>query len=683
MHSLRHWSHRSTFLPLFAIANALVGGCVGPSRDGVGGGGGRIVQDASLDRATNGGTGGGATGGFGGTIVPPPPPADANPSDGLCSDQCFLPGGQFCGRIGSNCGSGWVDCPDSCGVAGFLCGGSGLPNICGASRDSGVCKAVSCHQPGGQYCGVIGGGCGDALDCGDCPAPLTCGGGGTPRVCGLTGGDCIPAVCTAGSVTFCGSIGDGCGKLLDCGACPGDARCIDNVCGASCPLCTQVPQCDGGVGTSVSGIAVTAALTNPHPLPGAIVFIPNVTAGAKLPPLADGPGCSQCASPSVHDVVVFAITGPDGRFVLRNVPAGNAIPIVVQIGAWRRQTTIEVSPCVDNPLPAGTVRLPRSHTEGDIPLTALATGSHDTMECLLRKIGVEDAEFTNPSGTGRVHLYHSTGATIDAATPDESALKGMATGEGSWGRYHQVLLPCEGAEILETSEALANLTDYANRGGRVLATHFSYVWLFRNGSLGTIGTWSTGSANPPTPLGADVVTSFMAGADFATWLGAVGALSRTMPPQMSITAPHADLGAITAGSGTKLWLSSFSPATTQAVSVEMPTSLPADKSCGRVIFSDFHGGASAAPSATFPRECDADMTLSSEEKALEFMLFYLGSCAGPRVAPPTVLPPPAPPAPPPPSPPRRPPPPAPQMNASVRVIEFLPTPRGPIDVGGE
>jgi len=335
----------------------------------------------------------------------------------------------------------------------------------------------------------------------------------------------------------------------------------------------------------------------------------------------------------------------------------------------RRQTTIDVLPCVDNALPAGTVRLPRNHGEGDIPLTAVATGSDDRMECLLRKIGVDDAEFTNPAGPGRIHLYHSTGAAIDAATPEESELKGTASGGGSWGRYSQVLLPCEGAEILETSEALANFTDYANRGGRVLATHFSYVWLFGNDALGNLGTWTTGNASPPPPLVVDVVTSFAAGGDFRTWLAAVGALSGATPPQISITAPHADLGALTLGSGTKLWLSSFSPATTQAVSVEMPIPLPPDKSCGRVIFSDFHAPARAAPNATFPGECDSDMTLSAEEKALEFMLFELGSCAGPRVAPPIVRPPPAPPPPPPPVPPRPPLPPPPDVNATLRIVE--------------
>jgi hypothetical protein len=292
---------------------------------------------------------------------------------------------------------------------------------------------------------------------------------------------------------------------------------------------------------------VTAALSAPHPLYGAKVFIPNITPGTKLPPLADGPSCTTCQPSTRADAVAATVTGPDGRFMLYDVPAGSGIPIVVQLGGWRMQTTIDVMPCVDTALPLGKLRLPRNHTEGDIPLTALVTGNDDKMECLLRKLGVDDSEFTNPTGGGRIHLYRANGAAIDANTPDDAVLKGSATDAGTFGRYGQILLPCQGAEHLETAETLTHFTDYVNRGGHVLATHFSYAWLFHNGAFAGIGNWTPGTTDPAAPLATDVVTSSNSGADMGTWLGLVGALSRPAPPQMQIAAPHADLGALATG----------------------------------------------------------------------------------------------------------------------------------------
>ena len=49
--------------------------------------------------------------------------------------------------------------------------------------------------------------------------------------------------------------------------------------------------------------------------------------------------------------------------------------------------------------------------EGDIPLTAMVTGDVDALECVLRKIGVDDAEFTTPAGGGRIQFYVANGPT--------------------------------------------------------------------------------------------------------------------------------------------------------------------------------------------------------------------------------------------------------------------------------
>ena len=44
--------------------------------------------------------------------------------------------------------------------------------------------------------------------------------------------------------------------------------------------------------------------------------------------------------------------------------------------------------------------MPQNHTQGDIPLIAIATGSADQVECVLLKMGISQSEFTDPGGRG-------------------------------------------------------------------------------------------------------------------------------------------------------------------------------------------------------------------------------------------------------------------------------------------
>jgi hypothetical protein len=81
-------------------------------------------------------------------------------------------------------------------------------------------------------CGLNGDGCGGVLNCGMCSAPEICGGGGVPSQCGglPEGSVCQPLDCTQQGVS-CGPVGDGCGNLIQCGACMPPMSCVDGACG--------------------------------------------------------------------------------------------------------------------------------------------------------------------------------------------------------------------------------------------------------------------------------------------------------------------------------------------------------------------------------------------------------------------------------------------------------------------
>src|ERR1019366_9340961 len=131
------------------------------------------------------------------------------------------------------------------------------------------------------------------------------------------------------------------------------------------------------------------------------------------------------------------------------------IPLVVQLGKWRRQITIDIThACGNNPIADGTVRLPRNQGEGNIPLTAVTTGASDALECVLRKMGIDAAEFQLPTTTtGRIKIYQETGASFTTGTtPSADSLWGGTGTKGGAGKngqpglasYDVVLLPCPG-----------------------------------------------------------------------------------------------------------------------------------------------------------------------------------------------------------------------------------------------
>ena len=542
-----------------------------------------------------------------------------------------------CGSASANCGPVADGCGGllMCGTcpAGTTCGGGGRASVCGSggAADAGrACVPRTCGSASAN-CGPVADGCGGLLMCGTCPAGTTCGGGGVASVCGAP--RCVPRTCTQARAN-CGPVADGCGALLDCGLCAPGTTCggggTPSVCGApggstACTgLCLRRAMCAGGATTTISGTVVTPAMVSPDPLYNAVVYIPNTA----VAPFTPGVSCDRCGAATSGSPVVSAVTGPDGRFVLRDVPVGANIPLVIQLGRWRRQVTISnVASCVDNALPTTLTRLPRSRAEGDIPLMAMVTGNVDALECVLRKIGIADSEFTTPAGGGRVQLYVANGANAGRNTPAASDLYNTPA---TLSRYDMVLFACEGAHIEKPPAAQRNLVEYANAGGRVFTTHFSYTWLYNVAPFSSVATWRTRQTNPGNPLTGIIDTSFPRGQAFAQWLTLVGAA--TGLNRISINDPRHDVDAVVAP--TARWIYSSTPATVQHLTFNTPVAAAPETQCGRVLFSDFHVSNGRTSGQTFPSECSGT-TLTAQEKVLEFMLFDLASCVTPDLPRPT------------------------------------------------
>src|SRR5262249_45048751 len=118
------------------------------------------------------------------------------------------------------------------------------------------------------------------------------------------------------------------------------------------------------------------------PIYNALVYVPT----AALADIPDGPNGPTCASGSP---MVHANSDAHGNFKLENVPAGSNVPLVIQVGKWRRAVTIASVPaCTTTAVDAGLTRLPRDSSEGHIPHIAISTGREDSLECLPRDLGI-------------------------------------------------------------------------------------------------------------------------------------------------------------------------------------------------------------------------------------------------------------------------------------------------------
>jgi hypothetical protein len=518
-------------------------------------------------------------------------------------------------------------------------GSGGLPFNSGDGGMGGhhCSTQVTCADMGAD-CGPISDGCNGVLECGECSEPETCGGSGTANVCGQF--VCQAQTC-ADLGANCGPVGDGCGEVLECGSCSLPERCggdgsTPSVCSVPswCTnLCLQQLDCPVGTTTSVSGKVYAPGRGNApgDPLLNALVYVPNAQVDAFTP----GVSCETCEASVSGSPLVSATTGADGSFVLENVPVGQDIPLVIQLGRWRRQVTIPaVTACQDNPIGWELTRLPRNKSEGDIPKMAIVTGAVDELECVLRKIGIEDAEFTQPSGDGRVHMFMGMGApgsSRGAGTPNESTLWGD---QATLDQYDMLLFPCQGNEYYTQRAPAASwaamwdrVKAYTAAGGRIFSTHYSYVWLTGKPSIGTgpgpwesVATWNVNQSSLSNQDGV-INTTFPKGEAFAQWLLNVGASS--VLGAMPVNVVRHDTDAVTSA---QLWMSASNPA---GVPLHFTFNTPIDETpenqCGRVVFSDFHVSNANNGGTTFPNEC-SNGAMTPQEKLVEFMLFDLASC---------------------------------------------------------
>src|SRR6185503_1141847 len=355
------------------------------------------------------------------------------------------------------------------------------------------------------------------------------------------------------------------------------------------------------------------------PLYNILVYVPNTTPSA----ITSGAACDKCDTYVTGTPIAVALTDAQGRFSLKGVPSGTNIPLVIQTGKWRRQITVaNVPACTSTALTdKNQTRLPRNKSEGDIPLIAVATGGSDALECLVRTVGIDETEFTNDSGTGRVQLFQGYRASPTMmANGTSSALR---SADNLWAsltsmrKYDVVLMACEGDDGPSegrTAAQYAAVRGYADIGGRIFGSHYHNNWIRSedgqpNQGYPKVVNFSSGAHgldNPvPFPLMIDV--SFPKGVAFRDWLVNVGA--STTPGTLAIVDGEHTIDSVVAGVAQQ-WVYgsdiSRSPAKPVVEYFSFTTPVGSANVCGRMVFTTSTPRWAAGRTRPSPSRCDAE-----------------------------------------------------------------------------
>ena len=487
-----------------------------------------------------------------------------------------------------------------------------------------------------------------------------------------TGFHCSPEGKCDASCTAAG------GQCGDNSTCTDDGRCIDVNTPCTGLQCAVVDCAAKNMPpTTISGTVF--APNGTLPLFGVSVYVPNKDPGAFKP----GVACGSCANGLPGEPIVTTTTDDKGNFSLQGVPSGANIPVVITIGKWRRQLTVSsVASCATQAMDPTETRLPASKDDTtpntksvDLPLIAISTGHADSLECLMRRLGIADKEITTDTQGGRIHLYSDTKATTNVAKTngvgtssfaaafaggtgtfsDSKTLWGTAADPGKLKDYDIVILSCEGAQHAETKPqaAMDHLKAYADIGGRVFLSHWHNVWL-----EGT--TQDTAGAKPAVW---DAIASFEdnvmdpgngtkdtidenptnnpKGVSFANWMLNVQKDS-PVRDQVTIADGTAKRTAKQINDPNKaerwVYLQTGTEQVPQNFQFTTPNEVPLENRCGKVVFSDMHVSDSPILDSNknvlpYPSSCasrpppPADQ-LTDQEKALAFMFFDISSCVG-------------------------------------------------------
>lgn len=393
-------------------------------------------------------------------------------------------------------------------------------------------------------------------------------------------------------------------------------------------LYCQIPKCPAGTSTEIVGRLFAG--NGKDPIPGAAVFVP-VHSLPEFPPTL---GCDLCNS--IPTSVAVTATEPDGSFRLRGVPAGS-IPVVARLGRFQRVLQMEAIPCAENTVPSDPdtsgkgIRMPKKSRElssqDNVPRIAVVSGDYDQLECVLKRIGVEELDMYNGRATGTTN------------PPAIAEMGTLLTDEKKLLSYNILIVNCTDNQyqsLLASKPVQKNLELFVRSGGRLYVTDWAYDVIEQVPEFSPYLCFQPQSipgplmctGGPERPTGADSREPYgdrykVLDKDMAAWLRQFPSVidgSDTVRVDYSfVVVNQASKDPLTP---TKTWVEGRVP----SYGVRPQTVTFDYKDCGRVHFSTYNTEPNGVvdDSQRWPRSCKADFT--PQERLLEFLFFNIAAC---------------------------------------------------------
>jgi hypothetical protein len=349
----------------------------------------------------------------------------------------------------------------------------------------------------------------------------------------------------------------------------------------------------------------------------------RVYAAAQINPYPAG-YCDKCNAP-IDSAYVSTFTAADGTYSLplTYVPAGPSIDFAVQIGRFRKHTTVPVT-CSTTSVPVAAQTLPGTSAAGDIPSIAVSTGNKDHLDQILTALGITQFDCYE----GRASTTSSPTCTV---VPNKNVADVLADAT-TLGDYQMLLLSCAPgayanyAKRYDMTAIAQNTQAWVSAGGRMFATDTAYDYVEQAFPDAIDFAGPAADAGAPQPVdGANVGCSpsssqaFTVNVDdaaLAKWLTVVGVTSSPSVQVSGFFQPWSVVSSLpTSTSLIADGTFSLDP-TACSTSEDVPLTAQFDYgTCGRVAFSSYHTLSTVNTGS-----------LAAQEKIMEYLIFEVASC---------------------------------------------------------